>query len=114
LGVDVVLIEPGGIATPIWEKGLDPELQDFGPEAEAVYGKGMAWALEQGETAARMSIPVEKAVAVIRKAIEARKPRIRYVIGLDANVATRINRFAPGVLDGAVTAVMKRDAKKRS
>lgn len=114
LGVDVVLIEPGGIATPIWEKGLDPELQDFGPDAEAVYGKGMAWALEQGQTAAKMSIPVDKAAAVIRKAIEAKRPKIRYVIGMDAHVATRINRFAPGVLDGAVSAVMKRDAKKRA
>ena len=114
LGVDVILIEPGGIATPIWEKGLDPEQQDFGPDAEAVYGKGMAWALEQGHTAARMSIPVDKAVAIIRKAIEAKRPKIRYVIGMDANVATRINRFAPGVLDSAVTAVMRHDAKKRT
>ncbi|BBH16663.1 short-chain dehydrogenase/reductase [Nocardioides baekrokdamisoli] len=113
LGVDVVLIEPGGIATSIWEKGLDPAVQDFGPEAEAVYGKGMAWALDQGQTAAKMAIPAEKAAAIIRKAIEAKKPRIRYLIGVDAHLATRMNRFAPGVLDTAISAVMKRDAKKR-
>lgn len=113
LGVDVVLIEPGGIATSIWEKGLDPAAHDFGPEAEAVYGKGMAWALDQGQTAAKMAIPAEKAAAIIGKAIEAKKPRIRYLIGVDAHVATRMNRFAPGVLDTAISAVMRRDAKKR-
>lgn len=113
LGVEVILIEPGSIDTPIWEKGLDPAVQDFGDEAEAVYGKGLAWALEQGRTAAKMAISADRAAAVIRKAIEAKRPKIRYVIGMDANVATRINRFAPGLLDTAVSAVMRRDARKR-
>ena len=113
LGVDVILIEPGGIATPIWDKALDPELQDFGPEAEAVYGAGMAWAMEQGQTGLKLAIPAEKAAAIVRKAIEAKRPKIRYLVGLDAHVITRMNRFAPGVLDTAISAVMRRDATKR-
>src|SRR5829696_793117 len=46
-GVDVILIEPGGVKTPIWKKGeqlADEMLEDVPPEAERLYG-GMITAL---------------------------------------------------------------------
>ena len=41
-GVDVILIEPGGVKTPIWNKAerlADDMLEDVPPEAERLYGK---------------------------------------------------------------------------
>src|SRR5919112_287112 len=41
-GVDVVLVEPGGVKTPIWKKGqelADSMLADVPPEAERLYGR---------------------------------------------------------------------------
>ena len=41
-GVDVILIEPGGVKTPIWRKGnelADELLEDMPPEAERLYGR---------------------------------------------------------------------------
>jgi NAD(P)-dependent dehydrogenase (short-subunit alcohol dehydrogenase family) len=44
-GVDVILIEPGGVKTPIWEKGetlADEMMEDVPPDAERLYGKLIA------------------------------------------------------------------------
>ena len=44
-GVDVILIEPGGVKTPIWKKGeelADEMLEDVPPEAERLYGRLIA------------------------------------------------------------------------
>ena len=41
-GVDVILVEPGGVKTPIWNKAealADDMLEDVPPEAERLYGK---------------------------------------------------------------------------
>ena len=44
-GVDVILIEPGGVKTPIWKKGnelADEIQQQMPPEAERLYGSMIA------------------------------------------------------------------------
>src|SRR5262245_2761932 len=44
-GIDVILIEPGGVKTPIWDKSrgvADEMLQDAPAEAERLYGKQIA------------------------------------------------------------------------
>ena len=45
LGVDVILIEPGGVKTPIWNKAedlADEMLEDVPSEAERLYGRTIA------------------------------------------------------------------------
>src|ERR671910_93834 len=44
-GVDVILIEPGGVKTPIWKKGAelaDEMLEEVPPESERLYGRIIA------------------------------------------------------------------------
>src|SRR5215210_5291715 len=44
-GVDVILIEPGGVKTPIWKRGeelADKMLDDVPPESERLYGQMIA------------------------------------------------------------------------
>ncbi len=54
------------------------------PEATSLYGEAMeATARASAETGAR-GIPVEHAAAVIEKALTARRPRARYLVGWDA------------------------------
>jgi NAD(P)-dependent dehydrogenase (short-subunit alcohol dehydrogenase family) len=76
-GIDVVVIEPGPIATPIWRKS-----------AAAVTGRYDTTAYR--EIAARMSdfiaeseanaLPVERAADAVMVALTARRPRTRYVV----------------------------------
>jgi len=77
-GVDVVVIEPGVIATPIWDKA---EHADFGRYDATVFGPSarrlQKWAIEKG----RFAPPPERvSAAVLRALTEPRPPaRIRVV-----------------------------------
>jgi NAD(P)-dependent dehydrogenase (short-subunit alcohol dehydrogenase family) len=87
-GVDVILIEPGGVKTPIWKKGealADEITEDLPPEAERLYGRLIAKVREETRKidAERGSEP--RAVAeAIATALTARRPRARYLVGSDA------------------------------
>lgn len=77
-GIEVVLIEPGSVATPIWQKAVETELPD---EVVARYGAaldGMKAAL--GETATEGESP-ETVARAIHHALTADPPKTRYLVG---------------------------------
>lgn len=114
-GVRVAIVEPGNIATPIWDKGLDPaQLEALGPDADRLYGDTLAFALDQGRHAAEVAIPPERVARAIAHALGASRPRQRYLVGNDARVVVRLQRHAPRLLDRLITAAMERDARKRA
>jgi NAD(P)-dependent dehydrogenase (short-subunit alcohol dehydrogenase family) len=95
-GIQVALIEPGSVATPIWEKGRDDaERLAIPPELAEQYGHVPA-AIERalGETAKR-GIPPEAVAATIEGALRARRMRARYLIGRDARVMLTLKRLLP-------------------
>ncbi|WP_424360911.1 SDR family NAD(P)-dependent oxidoreductase [Methylocystis parvus] len=71
-GIDVVLIEPGMIATPIWDKA---ESADFAHFDDTIYGPAarrmQKWAVEEGRTAPGPEIVAE---AVLRGLTASRAP----------------------------------------
>jgi NAD(P)-dependent dehydrogenase (short-subunit alcohol dehydrogenase family) len=88
-GVDVVVVQPGGVLTPIWERGLsraDSLWQAMPAEAHARYGRLYAVMRAQGEKLAREGEPAEALAAVLADILEARRPRARYVFGRGARV----------------------------
>jgi NAD(P)-dependent dehydrogenase (short-subunit alcohol dehydrogenase family) len=87
-GVDVILIEPGGVKTPIWERGeklADEMLADAPPEAERLYGPLVAKVREEtAKIAEERGMEPREVAEVIAKALTARRPRARYLVGSDA------------------------------
>lgn len=77
-GVDVVVIEPGVIATPIWDKA---EHADFARYDATVYGPStrhlQKWAVERG----RLGPPADRAASAVLRALTDPRPpaRIRVV-----------------------------------
>ncbi len=101
-GVNVIVIEPGGVKTPIWGKGsamADEMLADMPAEGERLYG-GMMSALRKQtvkiseETG---SEPREVAEA-IGMAMTKSRPRARYVVGRDAKVQAQLAKLVPARL----------------
>jgi NAD(P)-dependent dehydrogenase (short-subunit alcohol dehydrogenase family) len=95
-GIQVVVVEPGSIATPIWEKGAEAYEKDsrkFGAEGKRLYGKQME-AMQQAivDTAER-GIHPEKVAKVIERAIGRARPRTRYRVGTDAKMMLRVSRL---------------------
>jgi NAD(P)-dependent dehydrogenase (short-subunit alcohol dehydrogenase family) len=94
-GIDVIVVEPGSIATPIWSKGqesIDAGKKKAPTEAERLYGAQMKRMEEvTRETGDRGIAPVKVGKA-IRRALESRRPRTRYLVGADAKVMRNAER----------------------
>jgi NAD(P)-dependent dehydrogenase (short-subunit alcohol dehydrogenase family) len=106
-GVDVILIEPGGVKTPIWRKSNETADQiqaALPPEAERLYGP-MVEALRRESTriAERSGMEPRAVAEVIGKALSADKPRTRYLVGRDAKVRARMAKVMPDrMMDRAI------------
>jgi NAD(P)-dependent dehydrogenase (short-subunit alcohol dehydrogenase family) len=89
-GVDVIVIEPGGVKTPIWRKGdeLASELtKDMPPDAERLYGR-LIESLRRQTTkiATETGIEPREVAETIGRALTAQRPRARYLVGRDAKM----------------------------
>lgn len=97
-GISVAVVEPGSVRTPIWEKGTEAASGLRGklpPEAEALYGTAMdAVALAAKRTGER-GLPPERVADVIARALTARRPRTRYLVGRDARAQLTLRRLLP-------------------
>jgi NAD(P)-dependent dehydrogenase (short-subunit alcohol dehydrogenase family) len=96
-GIDVIAIEPGTIATPIWEKSsqeADKVLEKLTPEQRELYGKRLAKMSKVLERQNKRGAPPEKVAAAVEKALTASRPRTRYLIG-DAHVLLNLKRLLP-------------------
>jgi NAD(P)-dependent dehydrogenase (short-subunit alcohol dehydrogenase family) len=97
--VPVVLIEPGSIATPIWDRSLaaaDALYAAMPPLAHERYdtlvAKLRALAQRQGEE----GDPPEAVARIVATALATSKPRTRYVVGRNAQLQAAIARLLPG------------------
>ena len=88
-GVDVIVIEPGMIATPIWQtsvKAADKVIDQLPPEADEYYGRIIRAVRERALGGDVHGLPPDVVARVVEDALTARKPKTRYVIGRDARV----------------------------
>ncbi|MDQ4041106.1 MAG: SDR family oxidoreductase, partial [Actinomycetota bacterium] len=87
LGVHVAIVEPGAIATRIWEKGTaaaEDMLASAPPEAEQIYGPVIDAMRKQARQATESAIPPDEVAKAVEHALTAPRPRTRYPIGRDA------------------------------
>ncbi len=99
LGVDVILIEPGGVKTPIWNKAenlADEMLEDVPPEAERLYGRLIAAVRTGTQRIARETgIEPSEVAEAIGKALTSSRPRARYLVGSDAKQRAVMAKLLP-------------------
>jgi NAD(P)-dependent dehydrogenase (short-subunit alcohol dehydrogenase family) len=93
-GIDVSVIEPGSVATKIWDKGTAKarELaENLPPDGKQLYGGAIAKMQKiAAETAAR-GIPPEQVAKDVAHALTAPKPKTRYLVGRDAKMRARVS-----------------------
>jgi NAD(P)-dependent dehydrogenase (short-subunit alcohol dehydrogenase family) len=98
-GVDVVLVEPGGVKTPIWDKGIRAadELQANMPaEAGDRYGRLIEVIREQSQDiAANSGVEPSEVAEAIAIALTASRPRTRYMVGRDAKLRWAVAKRVP-------------------
>jgi NAD(P)-dependent dehydrogenase (short-subunit alcohol dehydrogenase family) len=96
-GIRVLLIEPGTIATPIWERGLvhGKELQSRHAHSFARYAKQLEGAYAMTERGARSRQKPNVVARVITEALTSKNPTPRRVVGRDAKVVAGLVRLLP-------------------
>ncbi|MGW5150714.1 oxidoreductase [Rhodococcus koreensis] len=103
-GIDVVVIEPGGIATEWGTIAADHLRKVSGDSAYAAQAQAVARSLSSEASAARNSPPQVIADA-IGKAVTARRPKTRYTVGFGARPLIFVKWLLP---DRAFDALIKR------
>lgn len=108
-GIQVAIIEPGSIATPIWEKGdatADEMAQHMDEEAHALYDDAIDAMRNTARELGEAGIPASKVAKVVDHALTARRPKTRYIIGRDARIQSVIRTVVPDRLRDRVVARM--------
>jgi short-subunit dehydrogenase len=97
-GIQVVLVEPGGFKTGIWED-LERDIEKRG---DSRYGN----AYRRTQQAMMLSSPImgepKQCAKVIANALSSRHPRARYLVGIDAMALATVERFTPTALKDRV------------
>jgi NAD(P)-dependent dehydrogenase (short-subunit alcohol dehydrogenase family) len=111
-GIEVVLIEPGGVKTPIWGKGAETAerivastpregLQRYRQMIEVLRKESTRIATETG-------IEPEEVAKVIGKAMTTERPKTRYLVGRDAKLRWAVARRVPDrVFDRMIARVFR-------
>lgn len=91
-GIAVSLIEPGAVATPIWDKSLSEfdELQRS-TAAERYAPYLMAMMRKEAAEAARKAVPVDAVVKAVEHALTAARPKTRYLVGAETRFWLALN-----------------------
>jgi len=97
-GVQVSLIEPGAVETGVWDKSMkEAERWEEGlpREAKERYSSRMqnVWALMSHLR--EKAMPPENVAQVVLRAVESRRPKPRYLVGMDAWLQCLLARFCP-------------------
>lgn len=79
-GIDVIIVAPGAVKTPIWSKAEEIDLSVYqnSPYLPA-FKKVLAFMMKLGET----GLPAERIAEVVFEALTAAKPKVRYQITPD-------------------------------
>lgn len=108
-GMDVVIVEPGSVATDIWARG-DAKAKDIldglPPRGLELYGSRLKRMFVVMAKTGERGIEPQVVAKVIEKALTARKPKTRYLVGRDAKVQARMKSVIPDRLFDSLVARM--------
>ena len=97
-GVNVAIIEPGSVATPIWDKGLEGA-EDMraalGDEVNRLYGERLDAFERLAKKTGAAGVPPEEVAEAVTHALTADRPKTRYVVGRDAKAQLAMKAVLP-------------------
>ena len=111
--IHAAVVEPGVIATPIWQRSQDAAKAleaRLPPAYAALYGQAAERLREAMAKVIDKATPPEAVARAVRHALEAARPRARYLVGLDARLQAKAVAVVPDLwMDGLVRKAMGLD-----
>jgi NAD(P)-dependent dehydrogenase (short-subunit alcohol dehydrogenase family) len=109
-GIHVSLLEPGAIATDIWQKALgefDERMRAPPPGLVETYGGLLNSAHELAQRSVRHASPATVVAAAAVHAFTAPRPRTRYCMGADSRMQQWISRLPDRWADALLAKVLR-------
>ncbi|WP_413319066.1 SDR family NAD(P)-dependent oxidoreductase [Agrococcus sp. 1P02AA] len=106
-GIQVVIVQPGGVQTPMAAKSGPLSLAlawDMDAEHSRLYGDLISSTVRLQSAFLHRATTAERAAAKIARIATAKRPRIRYALGVDAGVMLPLGRVMPDRLMDRVVA----------
>lgn len=97
-GIEVVVVQPGAIQTPIWEKSesaSNDRVAEWSETAQQRYGSAVDKMRAHIKRVPKYAIPASKVADAVEHALTARRPRTRYLVGKDAYLQKAFVRLVP-------------------
>lgn len=95
-GIRIVVVQPGAIQTPIWATSKERAVWNLARMGGGGrYERVVRRLLERAGHPPPRAIPPERVARVIHKALTARRPRTRYLVGWDARLAAALRWLLP-------------------
>ena len=110
-GIEVAIVEPGTIATQIWQTAAETSrgvAADLPAETLALYAERTAAFREAAAAAARRAEQAEKVAKIVEHALTARRPKTRYRVGRDAARRAWVERLPDRLRDRVYERVLLR------
>ena len=110
-GVGVSLVEPGRIATPIWDKSMEDgmaRLRAMEPVAREYYGGVVEELVDSAKDASVKGTSPDAVARAVVRALSDKRMRTRYFVGTDAHIVNVLRRVMPDpMLDRIVSATRR-------
>lgn len=97
-GIRTILVNPGAVATPLWEKTFSALHQRLGRQSDAVqnlYRDDMARSEEVVRKTIRAAVPPDTVVQTVVRALHSRHPKARYLVGPSARFQQLLKSLLP-------------------
>jgi len=97
-GIRVALIEPGAVATPIWDKASEQAAgvrESLPPVGRARYDTILDKVEQNLLSSAAHAVPADRVATAVEHALTRRWPKSRYLVGPDARIAATLLRVLP-------------------
>jgi NAD(P)-dependent dehydrogenase (short-subunit alcohol dehydrogenase family) len=97
IGIRTVVVEPGAVRTPIWDKGraADDIEASLSPEALERYGPAIVGLRKTMEFQARTGVDPALVARVVERAVTSSRPAARYLVGRDAQAMAMVAQLLP-------------------
>jgi NAD(P)-dependent dehydrogenase (short-subunit alcohol dehydrogenase family) len=108
-GVRVVVVQPGDISTSIWSRSVargEASLTELSDEGARLYGPLINFLFDYA--AAPKPLPASAVATVVARALSARLPRTRYIVGGDARLFRVLARLPDRLRDALLTLALPR------
>ncbi|RCJ15910.1 short-chain dehydrogenase/reductase [Nostoc sp. ATCC 43529] len=105
--INVSIIEPGAVTTPIWGKSIeqvDKIWESFPDQAKKLYLPTLEAVRKTANKIGQKGISAEEVAKVVSQALAVKRPKARYVVGMDAKINILLAKIMPErVLDKLIS-----------